>query len=149
MKRLVLLAIALVAITQFVSAQGDNPGNCGFSFVVEDGTCGDGCVSNTFTAPTTDSGYCLYCQMVRCSGNYGDCHANMTLSRSSDGAIIATCDNLGNDHCDSPFPASQCSLTLQQGVQYKLTVCLNGCPPGYNCSNCVDCVARAQVCRPS
>jgi hypothetical protein len=139
----VISGFLMLIMSTALWAQGDNPGPCGFSFIVEDHTCGDGCVSNNFTAPQTASDYYLFCQLINCTGNPDHCRVTVTLIATLGTIPVATCESEGQEDCGN-LVSSQ-TITLQQGVQYRLTVCLNGCF-SYPCSDCGDCIARAQVC---
>jgi hypothetical protein len=143
----ILGMILVFVLSAGIGAQQGEGTNCGFSFVVEDHTCGDGCQSSTFYVDETSSNYRLNCQMINCTDPlYAFCRATMTLSVNG-GSAIASCDNQGQEGCGESF-GDHSGLTLYQGTLYRLTVCMTSCPdePDHPCTHCDDCVARAQVC---
>ncbi len=141
------LALSVLLVSTALWAQGDGVGDCtSWTFYVDDQVCGSGCVTRYFYAPSSSSEFELRCAMTGCEGTPSNCHYTVELSPRAGGSMIAECDNAGQDACDVSTPPVE-NLTLQQGVEYQLKVCLDGCYT-HPCTDCVGCVVRGVVCLP-
>ena len=143
--KLALALLAVLAWTGLTWAQGEGVNFCNWSQSAEDHSCGSaGCESVTFTAPYTASDYTLLCDIRGTCGDRTSCHVTATLYRESDGATMGTCDNVNEDPPSCELSGPQSHPTLQQGVQYKLVVCFEGCYEP--CAECSNCYAHGQIC---
>jgi hypothetical protein len=110
------------------------------------GMCGGptGCETQNFTVPCT-ADYHFVSQVICSSGDdCADCQACVIINEN--GQVIANCHNT---HCsDLQRCSDSYKITLRQGHQYTLEVCLGTCLEGRPCTDCGgSCVAYGCVYR--